>query len=280
MAGGACLDSSGLNASALLAGLFPVLEWDESIASPSLVSPSETSLLEQGFELDAHISQPKTPSNDNGELAAFRLPLQNPASPQRSGHGIWTSSPERDFIAQSSRAQCIGNVDSQSLTESRALSPVRSPSVDSMPSLLPADTLVNRPMSATSSVFTQAPLLPSEREHNLDDADFTVSFHALNDSVASPSVLIRSLQLDLSELVTLGQSPTRKHLSDEQVRDLPSVRFDEPDMQSCSVCLEAFRQGMLLTRLQCGHVFHVSCFAEWAQRSAVCPNCRASALPS
>merc|ERR1711924_20927 len=87
---------------------------------------------------------------------------------------------------------------------------------------------------------------PPERHAHLDDTAHTFSVYALNDSAGSPSVLSNSLRLDISELMALGQSPTRQRLSDDEVAEFPRVRFETPELQKCSICLEAFRHGMLL----------------------------------
>lgn len=44
--------------------------------------------------------------------------------------------------------------------------------------------------------------------------------------------------------------------------------------QTCSICLESFKSGELLTELPCRHFFHVDCVALWFQRSTRCPLCR------
>jgi len=133
---------------------------------------------------------------------------------------------------------------------------------------------------ASSSVGAPAPVEPGERMTSFDDTARTSSVYALNDSGGSRSAFSDSLQLDFNQLIALGRSPTRQRLSDEEARELPRVRFEAPEMQSCSICLEAFRHGMLLTGLSCGHVFHVDCLAQWVQRSVQCPNCRQTVEPS
>lgn len=115
--------------------------------------------------------------------------------------------------------------------------------------------------------------------NSLGDTARTSSVYALHDSGGSHTVFSDSLQLDFDQLIALGRAPTRQRLSDDEARALPRVRFEAPDMQSCSICLEVFRHGMLLTGLLCGHVFHVDCLAQWVQRSSSCPNCRQDIEP-
>eukprot|EP00747_Dinoflagellata_sp_TGD_P167743 gnl/TRDRNA2_/TRDRNA2_192760_c0_seq1.p1 gnl/TRDRNA2_/TRDRNA2_192760_c0~~gnl/TRDRNA2_/TRDRNA2_192760_c0_seq1.p1 ORF type:complete len:351 (-),score=40.32 gnl/TRDRNA2_/TRDRNA2_192760_c0_seq1:41-1093(-) len=115
---------------------------------------------------------------------------------------------------------------------------------------------------------------------SLDDTAGTSSVYALNDSSGSHTPLFSdSLQLDFRQLVALGQKPTRQCLSAEEARTLPRVRFDAAEKQRCSICLESFKHGMLLTKLHCGHVFHLDCLSEWVGRAAHCPNCREQIEP-
>mmetsp|Transcript_35843 Transcript_35843/g.83679 ORF Transcript_35843/g.83679 Transcript_35843/m.83679 type:complete len:383 (+) Transcript_35843:28-1176(+) len=91
--------------------------------------------------------------------------------------------------------------------------------------------------------------------------------HQLDENVASS---IRRV-LEIPDLI-----PDVACLTEEEVYALPKVRFTAKDTQQCSICLEAFEEGELLTALPCGHFFHVECVAGWMQRATICPLCRAS----
>mmetsp|Transcript_34220 Transcript_34220/g.106243 ORF Transcript_34220/g.106243 Transcript_34220/m.106243 type:complete len:271 (-) Transcript_34220:246-1058(-) len=86
--------------------------------------------------------------------------------------------------------------------------------------------------------------------------------------------------LDVEELVSLSQAAERPCLSLSQVQTLPRVQFGAPEAQCCSICMENFRQGMLLIGMPCRHIFHIDCLTEWLQRSSQCPNCRAPIEPA
>jgi len=107
----------------------------------------------------------------------------------------------------------------------------------------------------------------------------TSSIYAVNESSDSQAVLEDAFHLDFRELVALGQGAGRLRLSNDEAQALPRMRFDTPELQCCSICQEAFRRQMLLTRLSCGHVFHINCLVQWVQQSAQCPNCRAPIQP-
>ena len=44
--------------------------------------------------------------------------------------------------------------------------------------------------------------------------------------------------------------------------------------QECSICLEEFQTGFVVTRMPCSHVYHGNCIAKWLQTSHFCPLCR------
>lgn len=43
---------------------------------------------------------------------------------------------------------------------------------------------------------------------------------------------------------------------------------------SCSVCLEEYKEGEPLLQLTCGHVYHQECIDLWLKENCVCPCCR------
>ena len=50
---------------------------------------------------------------------------------------------------------------------------------------------------------------------------------------------------------------------------------DEEDGECCSICLEGFMRGMVITKLPpCSHRFHNACIAQWLHKNPTCPICR------
>ena len=91
---------------------------------------------------------------------------------------------------------------------------------------------------------------------------------------------------DPSSLSSLSSEPS---LSKAVIRSLPKEVFhtnqsgnntkvgsslDEPKQEECSVCLEAFLTGQILTCLPCNHRFHEDCVTPWLENHAHCPYCR------
>lgn len=88
--------------------------------------------------------------------------------------------------------------------------------------------------------------------------------------------LDESLARSVRRVLQIGTVLTGERLSDEEIRELPKVRFQQAEHQNCAICLEAYQRGELLTAIRCGHFFHVECVGRWFQRSSQCPLCRAS----
>lgn len=94
------------------------------------------------------------------------------------------------------------------------------------------------------------------------------------------STLEESAVASVRRVLQLGAVLTGHKLSDEEIRDLPKVRFDAEEQQHCAICLESYQVGELLTSLRCNHFFHVECLKDWMQRSTQCPLCRHECGPS
>jgi len=152
---------------------------------------------------------------------------------------------------------------------------------------LSVDPAAGRPSRALRLVsidsLEEAALQPSEGPASPSASSAqSSSVYALNESGGSHQALGETLGLDFAQLVSVGHERTplvAPGLNGDEAQRLPRVRFEAPDMQSCSICLEVFKHGMLLTGLECGHVFHVDCLTQWAERSAQCPNCRKTIEP-
>jgi len=99
-----------------------------------------------------------------------------------------------------------------------------------------------------------------------------ILMNLLNNATNFDESLARSVRrvLQMGTVLTEG----RAGLSDEEISALPKVRFNQAEEQQCSICLEQFQCGELLTALPCLHFFHVSCITRWFEQSTQCPLCR------
>jgi hypothetical protein len=67
--------------------------------------------------------------------------------------------------------------------------------------------------------------------------------------------------------VAIAQMPRARILRDDKKR----FAHDESE---CSICGDHLITGVCLSRLDCGHVFHLACSVKWLNKSNTCPECR------
>lgn len=133
--------------------------------------------------------------------------------------------------------------------------------------------------STVSSARTHTSLRPSSpglQDGLTDEAGLLSSSLSsmLRRLTLESSLLDDSLTRSVRRVLQLGTVLTGQRLSDEEIRALPKVRFESAEQQQCSICLEGYQEGELLTALRCSHFFHIDCLARWMQRATICPLCR------
>lgn len=102
----------------------------------------------------------------------------------------------------------------------------------------------------------------------------TANVRGLLQQLAGDSELDDNLFQSARRILQLGAVANGERLSEEEIQKLPKARFEEVEQQTCSICLEGYLQGEILTALRCKHFFHTSCVTRWFQRSTQCPLCR------
>mmetsp|Transcript_17465 Transcript_17465/g.54652 ORF Transcript_17465/g.54652 Transcript_17465/m.54652 type:complete len:394 (+) Transcript_17465:58-1239(+) len=105
---------------------------------------------------------------------------------------------------------------------------------------------------------------------NLAEGDRTGMLLRLLNAADFDESLVRSIH----RVLQLGSVLAGDRLSESDIESLPKVNFDQKEEQQCSICLEAFATGELLTQLPCSHFFHVECVSRWFRQSTQCPLCR------
>jgi hypothetical protein len=93
-------------------------------------------------------------------------------------------------------------------------------------------------------------------------------------STSESQLLDESLTRSVRRVLQIGTALAGERLTDAEIRGLPKVRFEAAEQQNCSICLEPFQDGELVTSLPCSHFFHVDCVGRWMQRATLCPLCR------
>ncbi len=73
-----------------------------------------------------------------------------------------------------------------------------------------------------------------------------------------------------------NQSYSSQSQNNKQVKFKEHVLFntDLIHQNSCSICLEDFREGEIASILPCCHIFHQECVSPWIKKKNSCPNCR------
>lgn len=59
--------------------------------------------------------------------------------------------------------------------------------------------------------------------------------------------------------------------------ELKTARLSKDPKDACSICLEEFYLGHMVSTLHCGHIFHPACIRVWLARSKICPLCKTEA---
>lgn len=72
----------------------------------------------------------------------------------------------------------------------------------------------------------------------------------------------------------LDSLPLEVFSSEEKDTDTDVERKLSRESKDCSICLESFRDEDVLTRLPCGHRFHLACLNPWVRTCGDCPYCR------
>nr|GMD70345.1 E3 ubiquitin-protein ligase At4g11680-like [Ipomoea batatas] len=71
-------------------------------------------------------------------------------------------------------------------------------------------------------------------------------------------------------------------MSQQEISMLKTERLsddEDEDGECCSICLEGFMRGMVITKLPpCSHRFHNACIAQWLHKNPTCPICRRTCI--
>ena len=56
------------------------------------------------------------------------------------------------------------------------------------------------------------------------------------------------------------------------IQKYPNTIIADCILQDCSICLEIIKKNDKIYKLNCGHIFHVTCLNQWNKNT--CPYCR------
>jgi len=97
--------------------------------------------------------------------------------------------------------------------------------------------------------------------------------------------LLRLLADFIEEQQSQQNRNQRNGLNTEQINSIPVEKYLVPltgleEPETCSICIDEFRQEQELRKLPCQHRFHKNCVDEWLKISSTCPNCKADLFPN
>ncbi|TPX54818.1 hypothetical protein CcCBS67573_g09534 [Chytriomyces confervae] len=72
------------------------------------------------------------------------------------------------------------------------------------------------------------------------------------------------------------QQQQHKSKSKENKKLSTRRRHETVRESECAICLEAWLNGEIIKKLNCGHAFHQDCVIPWLEEHVHCPLCRSS----
>ena len=98
---------------------------------------------------------------------------------------------------------------------------------------------------------------------------------ALIDQVCpNPDNMTYEQLLELEENV----GKVSKGLTKKQIKKIPQKRYNKRLFKDCDdkcvICQYEFKDGDIVTKLSCGHLFHAECVDTWLGKNKVCPMCQ------
>jgi hypothetical protein len=107
--------------------------------------------------------------------------------------------------------------------------------------------------------------------------------NAMRDSVAEFERIIESSAVEdtIEDARAATCIETSMAASPAAIMRLPKARVYPWDRESskdctktCGVCCDRLVDGVVVTRLPCGHVYHLYCVLPWLSKNCTCPECR------
>lgn len=90
--------------------------------------------------------------------------------------------------------------------------------------------------------------------------------------------LISAYHLDISVEETQPEETRNESIE----LDITCCNYNETEHKlqenhpNCSICMEKFEDNSIVSKLECGHIFHHKCIQEWGKWKQHCAYCRAT----
>ena len=146
--------------------------------------------------------------------------------------------------------------------------------------------MVSSHVDRMSSMETQFPIFDDPSNSDISTEEFTEQSAPEHVRSSGSSRSSRSSQSSRrrrssrpTQYTTLpSQTPpaaTSAIMKLTHIRVFPDAKVThKSDDRCCSVCSERLVDSFVLTRLPCGHIYHIGCIVPWLNRSCTCPDCR------
>lgn len=142
---------------------------------------------------------------------------------------------------------------------------------------------------------TNVPFRVHEDQETRDDNNFTSIFQNIYNIRTTRLNPIESILMMLDVATVLG--PIIDRSVNEAINEAINENFHEGGLEKtdnilnvssqryrtvgnkvgdgqCSICITELEDESFVTRLECGHIFHMECIMEWGKYKAECPLCK------
>ena len=116
----------------------------------------------------------------------------------------------------------------------------------------------------------------NNRVNNLlyNDANDNIEQEIIDQVCPNPDNMTYEQLLELEENV----GKVSKGLTKNQIKKIPQNRYNKYLFKNCDdkcvICQYDFKDGEIVTKLSCGHLFHAECVDTWLSKNKVCPMCQ------
>jgi hypothetical protein len=117
-------------------------------------------------------------------------------------------------------------------------------------------------------------------DNNIGDVDTVISQETISFMVTLSNMMNimeqQHYELDLQLALELSEHDNELKRNNDIVIELDWVIYDESKSKydTCSICLENFKNDEYVAILDCEHTFHDNCIFEWGCYKQSCPICK------
>ena len=117
-------------------------------------------------------------------------------------------------------------------------------------------------------------------DNNIGDVDNIISQETISFMITLSSIMNimeqQHHELDLQLALELSEHDNELKRNDDVIIDIEWIVYDESKSKydTCTICLEKFKNNECVAILKCEHIFHDNCIFEWGCYKQSCPICK------